>query len=373
MLDVRERLASHLYRSGIDTESGAVPALRIDYNNTLPWKDVGLKWAIDGLNLILFPGASFERSYPLDGTLGDLVARLSADGFEVELLDPDLATASAGILINPTREETLGAERPIHAFGSDLWGLLDAFGVALNTADANMQQALLQIVLTTATGEILDYWGEFFNVFRQDESDDVFRARIIAEATRLRSNGFAIQNTIKAETGFDVSIREPWRELFALDFSALSDAESFQDGSFYTWNVLQPVYHSNLTLAERATVIEIINRNRAAGCVLLGEAAQPAISYGRRTAARTVSTQNSLIHSLGLLNYRGDVLSSSLGLSDYAADVAAPFKWTTNGNVVQTFGTDGVFFSDPRRWTGGWDDTVWFKGSFSLVVTRHSA
>jgi len=373
MLDVRERLASHLYRSGLDTDSDSVPALGIDFNNVLWWKDTTLNWSVDGRSLTLYPGATFERVYPLTGTLGELAAQLTADGFDVLSLNPDLVNLSAGILLNPDRNKKQPAGRPIHAFQSDLWALLDAYGVEITDAEVNVEQAIQQLYLQTAESDILDFWGEFFAVTRKNgEVDDNYRARMIAEVFQPRSNAIAIQNAIKSQTGFDVTIREPWRELFLLNQSALSDQDHFQDGSFFTWNVLQPIYHSSLSVAERAAVIDIINRNRPAGCVLLGELAQPPASFASTHFGVGLLSSITAHYYIGWLHFEPGVVSSSLALSDYSPDVAAPFVWTQQGNLEFIFGSAPLGLFVPYSWSGGWDDRTWNKGFVSTVVTQQS-
>lgn len=373
MLDVRERLASHLYRSGLDTDPDSAPAMAVDFNDALWWKDTQLYWSVDGRNLALYPGTPLERVYPLDGTIGELAAQLTADGFDVTLLNPDLANVSAGVLLNPARDERRPSGQAIHVFQSDLWTLLDAYGVEIVDASVSAEAAIQQLYLTAAESDILDFWGEFFVVPRTPgESDDAYRARMIAEVFRPRSNPLAIQNAIKADTGFDVTIREPWRELFLLGQSALSDADHFQDGSFFTWNVLQPIYHSNLSVAERGAVIDVINRNRPAGCVLLGELAQPPLSYASANLAFAVSSKLTATYFLGWLHFTPGVVSSSLALSDYSPDQSAPFLWKNFGDVAYAFGADPLNLFTSSGWEGGWGDSTWFKGSASAVVTQHS-
>lgn len=360
MLDLRERLASHLYRSGLDTDPESVPALKFGA--------VPFDWSIGGNALSIFPPFSASRSYPLTGTVSQLAATMTADGYPAEAVNVEVGALASGALLNPGTVERQPSTQPVHIFQANLWTLLDAYGVEVHEADLNVEQAIQQLYLQTASDDILDFWGEFFSVIRKPgETDETLRQRMIDEVFRLRSNPLAIQQAIKDETGFDVAIREPWRELFLLNQSALSDTDHFQDGSFFTWNVLQPVYYANLSVAERAMVIEIINRNRPAGCVLLGEASTPPISFAVGSLSFSALSDRRFVYDLAMPT------TPLLWPPSGVPTGEVPIFVRQTGDVRITLSVPALsLFGWPTWGAVNWGSLPWVKGFVSAVVTQQS-
>lgn len=367
-MDPREQLASNLYRSVLDLSPQGAVALRIAH-------DDGLLWRVSDEALTVIVGGEEPRTYQLAGTLGGLATALAADGIDVLYINGDLAPRASATLV--AGEGGGSSASQLVAFQSNLWALLDAYGVEVRAAKVNLAEALDQLDIGTSDGEFLDFWGGFFAVPRlPGENDALYRVRMVEEVLRPRSNAYAIQNTIFRLTGHHVTLREPWREIFTLNSSKLSDRDHFQDGTFFTWNVFQPIYHTELSPAERDRVIEIIERNRPAGCLLVGEYAQPPIAYGELALAFSGGMKRTHIYCPGSSHYQTNVLSSSLALSAGRVDIGSAFQWTFAGSVRRIFGAVsplGLFSGQTWGGRGVWGDRSWLKPSICMVVTESSA
>lgn len=367
MIDTRERLSRHLYPSGLDLSPEGVVALRISHF-------LGLAWVVaDDRLTVTIGGSSPLPSFPLTVSFAALSATLRAAGVRVDYANADLAARSAATLVSGSGTDAT----PLVAFQSNLWALLDAYGVEVRSAETNLEAALAQLQVDTADGEFLDFWGEFFACPRlPGEADATYSARMVAEVLRPRNNRYAIENAVKDLTGALVSLREPWKEIFTLDSSAMSDVHAFQDGSFFTWNVFQPIFHSSVTAAERDRILAIIERNRPAGVLLVGATVQPPIAFAAKhftpagSAAVTVAINPVVAH------YQPWHLSSSLSLSDATEDIGSAFKWTLSGNLHLIFGCDAPLgvIAATTSWSPDkvWGDFAWGKGSVVAVVTQHS-
>lgn len=367
-MDIRDKLASHLYRGALQLDPLPVPALRLFHASGLSWRlaDGVFAWSL---------GPTAQPSIALSGSVADLKAALETAGVSILFADPDLLTVPSGALLEGSGSSANSSTNGLMMFSSPLWTLLDAYGVVVDEAEANLLQAIDQLYMETADGEILDVWGDRFGVPRDDgEVDGPFYSRIIAEVLRPRNNRYAIERTIRDLTGLLVTLREPYREIFKLDFSALSDTDHLQDGAFYTWNVFQPIYHQTLTVAQRARVLAIINRNRPAGCLIVGEFATPPIGYAVGNFFQWSACQIVAEIWLGYSHYTPTVLSSSLSLSNGWEDLGSSFEWILSGNIVYSFGGEvplGIFQSYP--WSGSWGaDRAWNAGSIYAVVTQES-
>lgn len=124
--------------------------------------------------------------------------------------------------------------------------LISAIWQALLDGNDGLNLAKLEMSLKTASGEWLDYWGNFYGVIRlYEEDDDLYRVRIIEELTEPKNTRQAIQKAtlryIKRkfpDTNMlegEVSIFEPWTKLLKLDHRGRIDG----DGrliSYEYWN-----------------------------------------------------------------------------------------------------------------------------------------
>ena len=208
-----------------------------------------------------------------DFNVGELVDQLRSDGFEVTNLTNEYRYLSALALVEGEGDQLVSNGDRLHVFTSLLWVILSCYAAEVAEAGSQIQQALRQMVITTSEGEWLDLWGTLYaDARRSGESDAAYAARIPVEAFRIRENPGAIEIAIKEATGFDVRIEEPWTSLFRLDESTLSGPDKFYDGDYVGYHLIQPVA---IGAIDWPSVLAVINRNRAAGVLVLG----PRITY----------------------------------------------------------------------------------------------
>lgn len=367
MTDVREKLAGHLYRSGLAVAPAPIVAARLAHASDLTW-DLGggvIKVTIGGIT----------TSFTTDGSVADLLSDLLLVGVTSSAVDPVLSAVPAAALLEGWGSDASAEDDALRLFTTSLWALLDTYGSELNEAEVNLVAALDQLYMNTADGEILDVWSSYFAVPRKpDEGDAAFYLRIVREVLRPRVNRYAIEAAIRDDTGLFVSLREPHREIFRLSVSALSGGHHLQDGSFFTWNVFQPIYHSPLTVAERDRVLAIIERNRPAGCLIVGPDVQPPIGYVEGSFGQSVGNAMTLVDSFGEMPFQPGLLSATLFLSNYRERPNSSFYWRTYGTVTRSDGVDSPLnLFAQRLWTGAWDGSLWNRPSVFSVVTQHPA
>lgn len=365
-MDVREKLAGHLYRSGLATAPGAVTIARLSHPSGVTW-DLG-----PGLIRVTIAGVTTDLT--VDGSVQDLLNDLADLGVDAEILDPALLTIPAAALLQGFGSSASSDDDRLQVFTTSLWTLLDAYGSELDSAEMNLIAALEQLYMETADAEFLDVWGGYFGVARADGEDDAaYYAHIVREVLRPRVNRFAIEAAIRDDTGLLVSLFEPHQKIFRLSVSPLSGDHHLQDGSFWTWNVFQPRYHSPMTLEQRQRVLEIIERNRPAGCLIVGEDVQPPTAYVEGSFGSDVVSAITLVDSLGVLAFQPGLLSATLFLSNYRDRPDSQFFWTQSGEVSVGDVVESPLnlFSSPRGWTGSWDSTAWNRPSVYGVVTQN--
>lgn len=364
MIDVREKLAGHLYRSALEVAPLAIPVARLTAPGGVSW-DLG-----GGMMKVTVAGAS--TTITLDGSIGDLIGDLALFGVSLTFSDPDLFDVPASALMQGWGSDASSTEDALSLFTTTLWGLLDAYGSELNETEVNLIAALEQLYMNTADGELLDVWGGYFAIPREiGEVDPTYYARIVREVMRPRVNRFAIEAAVKDNTGLSVSLREPHKEIFRLSISGLSGGHHLQDGHFYTWNVFQPIYHSPMSLAQRDRVLAIIERNRPAGCLIVGGDVQPPTGYVEGHFGTALYSAINLTDCLGELPFQPGLLSATLFLSNYRERPSSSFYWTQNGLVVvSTVAAGPLNPFTQRAWTGSWDGARWNHPSVFGVVTQ---
>lgn len=261
MLDTRERLARHLYGSALDLDPDASTALRIGHPDGLTW------YCEDGF-LVISVGGTALAPFPLSETLQQLVTRLESAGIHVKYTNPDFLHLSAGVLLEGGGDDQSSSSDQLKAFQSNLWTLLDAYSVEIDDADKNIVTGIAQLYIGSATGEILDYWGEFFGVARNsDELDPGYRTRMIVEVLRPKNNKVAIENAVSEIVGERVELYEPWRDLFYLSESKLDTERTF-DGQFWSPYLFRPIYRGQNNI-DWSKVMPVIEKLRPAGVLAL--------------------------------------------------------------------------------------------------------
>ncbi|SDY39586.1 hypothetical protein SAMN05421754_100887 [Nitrosomonas sp. Nm58] len=201
-------------------------------------------------------------------TLDELADALTNTGFQVVYQDAELSSHSSAILLSGSGSQSQSNGDALRVYESLLWSLMDSYAIELEIAAGSIDQALLQMYLDTAQSEWLDYWGEYFGFPREGRTDAEYSAYIIDEALRPRNNALAIEDTIKRLTQEDVHIYEPWKDIFVLSESKLSERYHLHGAHYYTFATIQPVGNAGTNWGK---VIPLIRRNKAGG-IMLAEA-----------------------------------------------------------------------------------------------------
>ncbi len=257
---VLQRLLKYPHAAVFDKSPQSEPLFRIR-------SAAGLTWAVADEQLVLtLPDRSL--SYDLSAlTVGQLSAALVADGIEVSALSSDFAGLSATVLVDGSGDQARSNGDRLSGFKSLLWSLYAGYSKELRTAGRQIPEALKQMVITQAESEWLDLWGSLYGVGRPDgDTDAEYAPKIPKEAFRIRVNALAIEKAILDITGKEVRIEEPWGSIFRLDESALSGTSKFYDGSLIGYHLIRPV---SKVAMDWTDVLEVINRNRAAGVIVL--------------------------------------------------------------------------------------------------------
>lgn len=260
MTTTLQRLINHPHSAVFDKSPAPVIAFRLRHNS-------GSTWVVSDGTLTATAGAT-EHEYDLRAmTVTQLAAALSADGFEVIAVSPELYPLSALVLVDGSGGQGISNGDQITGFTSLLWALLSSHAVELRQAQTQIGNALRQMVITQAEGEWLDLWGTLYSEGRRGDDDDAsYAARIPEEVFRVRVNAHGIEKAILDATGEDVRIEEPWKNLFMLDKSLLSGPDKFYDGDTIGHHLIQPVARRYV---DWSVILPIIERNRAAGVIVL--------------------------------------------------------------------------------------------------------
>lgn len=243
-------------------DASAHPALAFYLQHPL-----GAEWLVAD-DVLLTAAGSETFSYDLElRTVGQLASDLQSDGFVVSGLSGDFSGMSATVLADGKGREADSNGDHVYGFTNPLHSLYGGYAKELRVASKQVGEALKQMVITQAEDEWLDLWGQLYDQSRkQNEPDAQFAPRIPKEAFRVRVNALAIEQAIKDATGKDVRIEEPWGAMFRLDESRLSGDQRFYNGEAVGPHLIRPVSAESIDWTD---VLDVVNRNRAAGVVVL--------------------------------------------------------------------------------------------------------
>ena len=343
---VSEALLGRLH-SVFDTRHVPVLALRIRHPD-------GAGWSIDGFTLEVFaPGVT--TSVDLRAvTVREVADHLISLGFEVPHVA--LGHLSAALLIEGGGHQGDSNGDHVYGYTSLLSVLSGALGRADEVAKADILNALRQMILPQSGGEWADMFGGIFGVPRLGERDALYTARIIEEVRRARSSPAAILLNIKRLTGHDLTLREPWMEVFTLSGSALSGADHLQGAPTYEYHRAQLVSRVGIDWSGPMACAEA---DRPAGTLMMDPAVHPlallpggAMVDGLGEGWRT----NTLVFIARVLN--APRLSNSLILS--ANDAEAPME-TARVDVrwISIEPLRAADLSGGEGWLGLWDSRTW--------------
>lgn len=254
------RLLKYPHAAVFDKSPAAKLAFRLNHPDGAAWSVVDEELAV-----IAGESASF---YTLSGhTFATLQAALEADGFTVSGMSAILESRPAIMLAEGSGDERQSNGDHLFTFTSLLWVILSGYAVELREAQGNLQQALRQMILGQAEDIWLDLWGALYDQQRKPgEIDAAFAPRIKREAFRLRVNAIAIEKAVLDATGYDITIEEPWKNIFTLDESLLSGPDKLYDGDRIGYHLIQPMAAGTV---DWSVILPVIHRNRAAGVEVL--------------------------------------------------------------------------------------------------------
>lgn len=336
---MRDALVGHLYQS-LNHDPRPRLALRIRHPSLCAWEvqDEVLKLRTEAGGMI--------GDLSLSGvTLGALCEQIEGLGCSVEYVNSEFLGFGAEVLIEGAGRESNNNGDHIHAFDSLLWSLMSAYARQMLDLEREANEARRQVYLDTVGGSWLDFWGARFGLLRNGRTDAEYRDWIVSEVTRPRMTPLAIEAAVLAKTGKEITISEPWKELFNLDESELSGSDRLQDGSYTTYNVIRPGSPVPIDWKEP---LEVIQRNRPAGTLVL----PPVFDLGTQSLTAPASAifgAKEATRSAFVIRDCAGIIDDNLILSDSLPEVL-------NYSIF-----DGVF-----RWAnagGSWDSRVWSMSS----------
>ena len=394
-----QRLLKYPHAAVFDKSPAAQLAFRLSHPG-------GAAWRVADEVLAVTAGDE-THSYALAGiTFAELQSALQADGFVVSSMPGSLAGRAAIMLAEGSGDERQSNGDHLFTFTSLLWVMLSGYAIELREAKDNVQQALRQMVLGQAEDIWLDLWGALYDQQRKPgELDAAFAPRIKREAFRLRVNAIAIEQAVLDATGYDITIEEPWQNIFTLDESRLSGPHKLYDGDRIGYHLIQPVASTGV---DWSVILPVIHRNRAAGIEVLppytqiGDAVQAggtAVTSGRypmhgradryedralldfSTIEETSIPNRPFYHEQNILHF-GGVAVPTKRWSEYPNGSWLPVKWSDTAYLASQVASreyrvyHAAVVYEGQNWpnTRTWQDISGFTWAEYNVVcsTAHS-
>ncbi|ECZ5235222.1 hypothetical protein AH156_19720 [Salmonella enterica subsp. enterica serovar Enteritidis] len=259
MKTMLERLLGHLHRAVFDVTADQVVAFTLD-------GPAGSRWVAkdENFDITFADGTTLHYDLNKFSSMVQFAAQLKHDGMSPTNLNPETLYFSGITMLELSGEA--GKGNPVTVYRDILHAIFGAYSREMRQAQDMVNDGINQMFIPTADDGFLDTWGNLFGVPRESDDDPKYRKKIPEEAFRIRVNSYAIQKTVKDQTGFDITLQEPWRDIFRLDESYLSGADRFYDGNDVGYFIVQPVSNGNV---DWNTVIPIIKRNLAGGVAVL--------------------------------------------------------------------------------------------------------
>ena len=225
--------------------------------------------------------------------------------------------------------------------------IYDCFIMAEN--DINLMR--LEMCLSTATGRWLDYWGEFFSVYRKsEETDEHYSKRIIDSVIQPKSTIPAVKDYIvdylnteynKNYTREDITIKEPWKEIAKYSHKgSLSNDSRFFSGEYYCHAIM------DISIPEKITkeLIDLVNSVKAAGVkVIWSILNQYDIVSGFNTAddawaaySRHIQTMTKRVQFSGLVLSNSSPSPSLSGRRETWFMITSSYQWYAKVQDKQT-------------------------------------
>jgi hypothetical protein len=374
-----QRLVSYQHSAVFDKSPGGELLFRLGHPD-------GATWTVADAVMIARAGEVTFAHNLSALTVAGLAAALQGNGFTVSGLSSAMASLSALVVIEGDGDEGISNGSQVLGYTSLLWVLMGGYAAMVREAGAQVLQALRQMVITQAEDEWLDLWGTLYSVMRkQGESDAHYQPRIPKEAFRLRLSPIAIEEAIKDATGKTVRIEEPWQNVFRLDGSLLSGSDSLQDGVRVGAFLIQPVATMPIDWTD---VLPVIERNRAAGIVVLGpvlrvtSGVDAGIDGSAVIAYRPRRTQEAVYEDKVLLDYAeieevgvpneemlyrtGVKYTSSASADGWLENVWANTPWPDSAFSMESYHyANHITYFSGANYESIWPDVPWLAGAWS--------
>lgn len=162
----------------------------------------------------------------------------------------------------PTPYRTQDTENNVHA------GVIGAISSIFNKAERDIKDSKKELFLETADGDFLDVWGNFIGRSRwKSETDKHYRKRLKKWITAKKGTIEGIIDGVKTELDdedVEISIYEPWRNIFYLNRSLLDGVDHLQ-GDYYQHAVIDVIISSK-EAADK--IAKIVDRYKDAGVIV---------------------------------------------------------------------------------------------------------
>lgn len=145
--------------------------------------------------------------------------------------------------------------------------VLTAIQKVYTESEADIRESKKQSFLDTATGSFLDVWGNFIGIPRKEgQSNEDYRDYLKDWITAKKGTIEGIVDGIHRDLGkdIDVSIYEPWRNIFYTNKSLL-DGTDYLQGDYYQYAVIDIKINKNIPEEE---LRKVIGRYKSAGVIL---------------------------------------------------------------------------------------------------------
>lgn len=116
--------------------------------------------------------------------------------------------------------------------GSEISALTGTVDKQIDAVIGQMSIMEVQTVLSTATGDWLNLWGDKFGIGRKlKETDTAYRKRILESVSSLKGTIPALISAVKRALGEDtiVNVKETYNDLRIFNVSTFSGTGKFQD------------------------------------------------------------------------------------------------------------------------------------------------
>lgn len=153
----------------------------------------------------------------------------------------------------------------------ELRNVTGAINASLNNTVLDIDQLNLQYEITTASGRWLDEYGSWFKIPRlSNESDDSYRQRILAVASKPKNTIAALQQTmgtfLNGIAPTSIKIYEPYHNVRKFNSSTFSGPDRYQDDVYMRTAVVDVIVPSPGTITSSAR--DAMDQARAAGVKL---------------------------------------------------------------------------------------------------------